>query len=115
MLSRGRFLAEELGPLRDQLGWILLGALFVQTTYLLTGWFTYMGRAAAALIRIFLPWAIGSVIIYSGAIFFSGAFGVTAPMSVAIANSAVGFLLVLLCWGFLASVLRSQKAGPSHV
>lgn len=109
ILAKGRFEVNELEQARTLLGWILSGAVLVQCTYLMNGWYTLSGWVKEVLFRVSLPWGICSLLIYGGVILFGGPAGAT-PFDNLLVAAQANLATSLSLWGaFLVFVLWRRR------
>lgn len=93
IFSRGRWSDVEIRSMQEWLGWMLLGSLPIAGGFLLDFWLLVKTRARDCALSIYLPWLIGSAVVYSSAAAFGG------PLAAAKANVAAGALFgFLLLW-----------------
>lgn len=78
--------------MQSWLGWMLLGALPIAGGFLLDFWLLVKTKARDCALAIYLPWLVGSVLIYASAAALAGPGG-AARANVA-AGALFGFLLL---------------------
>ena len=97
-LSRGRWSEFEQRQMAHWLYWILAGSVLISSTFLVTSWLALRGKLIPLVYRVYIPWGISSLILYTGAIQLSHGSRTTAA---AVTNVAISLVFVLLLGIFL--------------
>ena len=97
-LSRGRWSEFEQKQMVHWLYWILAGSVIISSTFLATSWLALRGKLIALVYRVYIPWGVISLILYTGAIQLTHG---SRPMAAAVTNVAIALVFVVLLAVFL--------------
>ena len=97
-LSRGRWSANEQSHMVHWLYWILSGGVLIASTFLVTSWLALRGKMILLFYRVYFPWGVISLILYTGTIQLSHGSKADAA---AVTNVVVAVVFVLLLMVFL--------------
>ena len=91
-LSHGRWPLPEQVKMLGWLGWIMGGSVLISCTFLLGSWLIVRTAASRLFFRVYLPWGLISMAVYSISVYLGG------TQMVATANLIVGGVFLLLLW-----------------
>lgn len=100
LLSHGRWSVGEMQQMQGWLGWILAGAVLVNSLQLAAAWLRVRASARGMFFRIYLPWVAVSAALYGGAAVWLG-----------IDGAAMANLPVALSFGILMSFQHKALRG----
>ncbi|MBI3534118.1 MAG: hypothetical protein HY072_01350 [Deltaproteobacteria bacterium] len=96
IFSHGRWSGEEQSLMFNWIKWILGGAVLFSSCFLFSSWLMVRDNVYKVFIKIYLPWGVASLVVYSSAAYFGGL------KWVAIANVPVALI-------FCVNLLRIRR------
>ncbi|MBI4924716.1 MAG: hypothetical protein HY843_02225 [Bdellovibrio sp.] len=72
IFSHGRWSGEEQSLMFNWIKWILGGAVLFSSCFLFSSWLMVRDNVYKVFIKIYLPWGVASLVVYSSAAYFGG-------------------------------------------